>query len=443
MPTASPPEALPRPPFVGVDPQVMVARWSGAILAAWTPFALLPASVLPNPVPLAVVFACVCAVLLAGIPGGKLRTDLVTPISIAFVGVGILYIGASLLQVLPIGPEWSFRNEFVPRHSYYLLVWLPLMGGAVALFRNVMSDLLVWVGRLGAGFLAFLAIADVAFAYLWGVQERMTWEGYVPFFDPPFMNFLYSMTFFLYVGVTRRIVLPLAIVSLHGLVSGMTDHGTIYNTMTGSFVVACMFLFALVVRRRPVLTLFGLFALGAGLFLVLIVGTLAPEVLGFDVNTQWRFLVWRENLFSALQTGLLGVGFGTPYFPLTSGNIAEAYRLAKYAEFTQYALGNPTDLLYIRGQHSSFVNAFYRMGLAGGGLLIAFNFAVLVLLVKAIRRASADFAPIIAAVGAIFLVENCQIAMHVGLESPRYLAAYALAVGLARAAAQLALRRDA
>jgi hypothetical protein len=182
--------------------------------------------------------------------------------------------------------------------------------------------------------------------------------------------------------------------------------------------------------------------LGICLLLGLLIGTAMPDVIGFDINTQWRFFVWRENLFAALKSGLLGVGFGTPYFQLSPGNVFEAYRLTQYAEFTQYALGSPTDLLYIRGQHSSLVNAFYRMGLVGGGLFITFNVAVVVVLIKALRRAASGVAAVIAAASAIFVVEASQIAMHVGIESPRYLAVFALAVGLARGASQLATRRD-
>lgn len=441
MPTASAPELTLPWPGQGFDPQRIVAGWCGAALALLAPVALLPSILLPNPVPLVLVFASLVATLIAGMPARALRTDLVTPISVAFAAAGVLYVGLSLLQVLPIGTQWPVRNDFILRHSFYVLLWLPLMAGAAAFFRNTLVDLLRRAGRVGLWVLLLIAVADLATAVLWGVPERLDWEGYIPFFDPPVTNFLYAASFFLYVGATKRILWPMAVVSVHAAVSGMTNYGTIYNTLTGTFLFACMFLFALAVRRSAVLAFFGVLALALSLFAVLLIGIAAPELLGFDINTQWRFYVWRENLVAALKTGLLGIGFGTPYFPLSPANITEAYNLTRFAEFTQYALGSPVDLLYIRGQHSSIVNAFYRMGLLGGGLLVAFNIAVVVLLVKALRRAERDFRPAIAAAGAVFVVEACQIAMHVGLESPRYLAVYALAVGLARAASQLALAR--
>lgn len=169
-----------------------------------------------------------------------------------------------------------------------------------------------------------------------------------------------------------------------------------------------------------------------------------PDLLGFDLNTQWRFLVWRENLFGSLESGLLGVGYGTPYYQLSPGNISEAFRLTHFAEFTQYAYASPLDILYIRGQHSSFVNAIYRTGILGGAALIAFNVAVALVVWRAVRkRIDIDMLPV-AAAGALFVVEASQIAMHVGIESPRYFTMYALAAGLARAAAsQAGTRRHA
>jgi hypothetical protein len=332
------------------------------------------------------------------------------------------------------------RSEFILRHSYFVFLWIPLVAGTTALFRNVIPDLAKLARYAALPVLVAIAVCDLAAAALWGLPERLEWEGYIPFFDPPVTHFVYALSFFLYVGATRRSAFPLAVVTIHAIVSGATDHGTIYNTMTGNFMLACMFAFALGLRRSPALALFAVLGLSGCLAIGLLAGTAMPGLLGFDINTQWRFFVWRENLFTALQSGLLGVGFGPPYFPLSLGNVAEAYRLTQYAEFTQYALGSPIDLLYIRGQHSSLVNAFYRMGLLGGGLLIAFIAAVLVLAVRAARRAS-EMGSIAAAAGAIFLIEATQIAMHVGIESPRYLACFALATGLARGAAQLAARR--
>jgi hypothetical protein len=443
MPTASPPDTLLRLPFQGADPQRIVARWCGAALALAAPLALLPSTMLPNAVPLALVFACGLAVLVAGLPARAPRFDLATPISLAFAAVGLLYVGASFLELLPTGAQRPVRPDFVFRHSYYVLVWLPLMAGTAALFRNLLPDLARLARHAALPALTAIAVGDVVTSILLGDPSRLDWEGYTSFFDPGALTFLYALAFFFAVAATGRIWPPLAIASIHCALSNAAGYGMMFDTVTGMFVFVCMWAFALTLRRSSAGAFFVVMALGGALVLGLMAGSLLPDLIGFDVNTQWRFLVWRENLFAALSSGSLGVGFGTPYYELSSGNVAEAYRLTKFAEFTQYALSSPIDILYIRGQHSSFVNAFYRMGLLGGGLLIAFNVAVLILLARAMRAGAPEERPLLAAAGAVFIVEASQIGMHVGLESPRYYAAYALAVGLARAAAHLAQRRDA
>jgi hypothetical protein len=166
--------------------------------------------------------------------------------------------------------------------------------------------------------------------------------------------------------------------------------------------LCCMWAFAIAIRRSARHALISVVAVAGTVVLFLAIGTIAPSVLSFDLNTEWRFLVWRENLFASLNSGLLGVGFGTPYYALSVGNIAESYRLTQYAEFQGYAFSSPVDLLYIRAQHSSFVNAFYRMGILGGGLLLALNAAVLFQVVRYAVRSSGVDQRIVAAAGAIF-----------------------------------------
>lgn len=441
MRIASAPEVLAPAPFRGADPQRIVALWSGLALCACIPVVLLPAAILPNGVPLGLVFAGAAATLLARMPASSFRFDIVTPISLAFGAIGLLYVAASLLQVLPLGSQRPVRPDFILRHSYFVFLWIPLMAGTTAMFRNTLADLAALARRAALPLLALLGVGDIVSAAALGAPERIVWESYTSFFDPPALTFLTAVSFFLAVAATGRIALPLAIVTVHCIVSNISDYGMMFNTITGMFVFGCMWAFAVVFRRwGPRAALLAVIALGAALVFGLIVGALLPDVIGFDLNTQWRFLVWRENLFAALDSGLLGVGFGTPYYELSAGNISEAYRLSHFAEFAQYQMSSPIDILYIRGQHSSFVNAFYRMGLAGGALLIAFNLAVLLLLIKAAKRGARHHGHLVAAAGAMFVVEASQIAMHVGLESPRYFAAYALAAGLARAASNLALR---
>ncbi|MGH7004116.1 MAG: hypothetical protein ACREIP_09220 [Alphaproteobacteria bacterium] len=429
-----------RPQVRARDAQFLVARVCAVVLGLFAFIALLPASILPNAVPLVVVFGCACATILARVSPTTLHVDLVTPFSVFFAATGMLYIAASMFQVLPVGNLRPVRTDYILRHAYYILPWIPLIAGTTLIFRHALPDITTLARRAALPVLAGLAAADIASGPLFGVPERMAWEGYLPFFDPPVLIFFYAACFFLCVSTTRRAAMPLVVVTSHCLISNAFGFGQMFNTTTGMFVLVCMWIFAIGVRKSPRFAFLCLAALVCGLALVMIAGVAAPRVIGLDINSQWRFFVWRENLFAALGSGSLGVGFGTPYYQLSAGNVADAFRLMNFAEFAQYKFSSPIDLLYIRGQHSSFVNAFYRMGLLGGGLLLAFNAAVVVVLLKALRGRANVFTRVAAGAGAIFLIEAVQLALHVGLESPRYLAVYALAVGLARAAAHLSRR---
>jgi hypothetical protein len=441
MATAASAEAFLRPPLRGVDPQAIAARWSALALLAIIPPALLQSSILPNAVPFAALFCAAVATLVVRSPATPLRLDLVTPISVAFVAVGILYVGLSILELLPAGSQRPLRPNFVLRHSYYVFLWLPLMAGTTAMFRHILPDMARLAPRFALPALAALAAGDIAGAALMGDPERMQWEGYTSLFDPAILTILYTTCFLFRVATRRGVAWPLAVATVHCAVSNGAGYGMMFNTMTGMFVFVCMWSFALAWRFwSPRLALYSIMATAAALFAALIAGALLPEILGLDINTHWRFLIWRENMLAALESGLIGVGYGTPYYELSPGNIGEAFRWAEFSEFRPYLLSSPIDILYIRAQHSSFVNAFYRTGVLGGGMLIAFTAAMIALVVGAMRRGDPAFRPLVAAGGAIFVIEASQIAMHVGIESPRYFAAFALAVGLARGAAYLSRR---
>ena len=425
-------------PTGGADPAVIVGRLGGMGLACAAVISLLPSGIVPNAVPLVLIFACVGGVLIVGFAGRYIRVDAVTPFSLLVVAIGLIYVAASALALLPAGSLRPLRQDFIPRHSYYVFAWIPLIAGTTMLFRAIWSDLVAVARRSALPALLLLAIADFVTAWLLGDPEKIVWEEYTSFLDPSAITFFYAASFFLHVAATRRIRLALAIVTIHGAVSSVSDYGMMYNTMTGAFVLVSMWVFALASLHSARAAYICVVALGTALVLGLAAGAAAPGLLGFDLNSQWRFLVWRENLFASLDSGLVGVGYGTPYYELSSGNIGEAFRLSHFSEFAQHALSSPMDILYVRGQHSSFVNAFYRTGILGGVALIAFNLAVLLVVMRAVGRGSREGALLAAAAGSIFVIEASQIAMHVGIESPRYFAMYALSVGLARAAAPAA-----
>jgi hypothetical protein len=86
-------------------------------------------------------------------------------------------------------------------------------------------------------------------------------------------------------------------------------------------------------------------------------------------------------------------------------------------------------VLYVRGQHSSLVNVFYRLGVAGGVVFLLMNW---ILIIRLARASTGDGLPArlsLISCGLIVLT-FFEISSNVGLESPRYLINYTLAISL-------------
>ena len=82
-------------PTGGADPAVIVGRWGGIGLACAAVISLLPSGIVPNAVPLALIFACVGGVLIVGFAGRHIRVDAVTPFSLLVVAIGLIYVAVA------------------------------------------------------------------------------------------------------------------------------------------------------------------------------------------------------------------------------------------------------------------------------------------------------------------------------------------------------------
>ncbi len=417
-----------------------LARLAGAGIGVTAFVALLPTSMIPSGLPLAAMLIASLVMVLAR--GGEFmpRSDPVLLTSILFTGVGVLYMALSAMDIIQGGPLRPRRYDFLLRHSYFFVLWLPLLLGGTALVAALIPTLPARLRWAALPVLALLAAADLVTAVVLGDPATAS-EGYVAFLDAPTITFLYALCFLFHAAACRQILWPLIIVVAHFAVASVFDIGMMFTTLTGSFVFVVLVAFALTMwRGAPRKALYLVALLGGLLLFGLAVGALLPTLAGGDLNSQWRFMVWRENLFAAIESGFVGVGFGVPYFPVSGANIAEAVRLTSTPAFAVYAQTSPIEILYVRGQHSSLVNAFYRTGLIGGLLLILFNLAVIATAMRAAARATGKDAALYAAAGALFIIELTQTAMHVGLESPRYFTWYMLAVCIVRGAVRAGTR---
>jgi O-antigen ligase len=160
------------------------------------------------------------------------------------------------------------------------------------------------------------------------------------------------------------------------------------------------------------------------LWLFAVFGLFFPDYFSGDENNHWRLMVWRNNLKSMWDSYLLGVGFGTPYHPLTTQNLINTMRNS--FDSVSVALTDPVEPQYVRGQHSSFINIFYRMGIVGGLLFITLSLTPIVIAVRqSFCRGRSDGGLLLAAV-ALYVLQLVQMTVHVGIEAPRFLVLYML-----------------
>lgn len=351
---------------------------------------------------------------------------------LVFISIGLSSVIVSGLQLMPDDPLRPYRDTFLLRHSFHFFVLGPTMLGAFL----IMSRSLDLVTRFGTryGLLAYGAIgfADLMTGYVWGDPQGMANEGYVAFLDPSTTTVLCSATYFLHVAFTRRRAIPLLVAIIYFVVTQIADYGMMYNTMTGKFVFLIQLGFTLTIRQ-PALIPFAA-ALFACLAVVgaLLVGIAFPGVGEKDLNSIWRFMVWRENLATLFMRGGLGMGFGTPYYGFTDNNLTSVFRLVTTAEFAAYRYSSAFDVFYVRAQHSTIVNTFYRTGFLGGAALLWMYSAPVIWAAKQLAARAAS--PLLLAATVLFMIEATQTALHVGLESPRYFLFFCMSWGLLRAA---------
>lgn len=130
-----------------------------------------------------------------------------------------------------------------------------------------------------------------------------------------------------------------------------------------------------------------------------------------DANSWWRLALWKHEWSILLKTVFLGVGFGTPY---------AANQIVSQLYFDP----SIPDVLYITGQHSSFINMFYRLGLIGGSLFLYLNVLIIKYCDKLREMLSVKEQKIIQWAELSYLAATISIGFNVGLESPRVFISY-------------------
>ena len=384
-------------------------------------------------------FLPVCAVLFANcfLTSYALRWPRIEPfglLALAFVALGALSVAASALGLYPDIPLLPRRTDYVLRQSYFVFLFLPFIIGGYHIWSVGTADVIRFSRKFGIAFLVLLPVVDIATAYLFGQFQ----DGYIFFLDRGEISFLYCIVFSFYVVFTGKRMLPLLLMIVYLLACRVLSYGALFNSV-GALLMALILVIISLARIAANARAAMVAAIVPLALVVMVVEIAVPSlcraqekdasvIFSHAGNTAWRCETWHSNMAELVDTYLIGVGYGVPYFPFTSENWRTAEDFAQ--EMGVPASASATEVLYIRGNHSSLVNVFYRLGLAGGAVFLLMNW---VLLWRLARAAAGDgLLPRLNLISCGLLVDAfIGISSNVGLESPRFLINYVLAVAFA------------
>jgi hypothetical protein len=333
---------------------------------------------------------------------------------------------------MPLLPR---RPDYVFRQSYYVFLFLPFIIGGYHIWAAVLPGVIRFAKRFGVVFLVGLPVIDLITAYFFG-----TWQdGYTRFLYTGQASFFYFIIFSFYVILTGKRILPIISMTATLLACRLSHYGDLFNSLSSLLMFVILVILSMsrtignsrAARLVTALVPLALIAMTVEISIPSLCRDQEKDVsivFSHPGNTYFRCEAWRNNMADLYRSYLVGVGYGVPYFPFTF----EGALVAKnFADEMHIPVSAPaTDVLYIRGQHSSLINTFYRLGIAGGAVFLLMNWALLI----GLARASASDSLL----GRLSLI-SCgltvlaffQISANVGLESPRYLINYTLAVSLA------------
>lgn len=145
----------------------------------------------------------------------------------------------------------------------------------------------------------------------------------------------------------------------------------------------------------------------------------------FDADSWWRFVYWTHEFNILKQTYFLGVGYGTPYARNDIFRLIEEFQLAGEHELKNMHI---EEMVYLVGQHNSFVNMFYRLGLLGGFIFCYINYTILLYssrLIKVLKYLNRSFElRFLLWLEFTYTGSVIIILFNVGIETPRYFIPY-------------------
>jgi hypothetical protein len=355
-------------------------------------------------------------------------------LTLVFVVIGTLSVAASALELYPKILLLPRRTDYIMRHGYFVFLLLPFIIGGYNIWSVGLPGLARFCKRFGIPILALLPIADIGTAHFMG-----TWQdGYTRFLDTAQIGICYYLVFSFYIIFTSKRALPLLLMTTALLLCRLLAYGSLFNSLASLL----MFLILIVLSLPQAIGAARAWLIASLVPVALIAMTIeislpslcqeqeqnASAIFSHPGNTYWRCLAWRSNMADLFSTYLIGVGFGVPYHPFTTENWLASEMLEN--EMNISASAPTSEVLYVRGQHSSVINVFYRLGIAGGVIFLLMNWLLIMRLARAATDGSFLGRLSLIACG-LMVLAFLQISSNVGLESPRYFLNYTLAISLA------------
>ena len=347
-----------------------------------------------------------------------------------FLTAGAVSLFLSVLGYPDIA-ELPRSSRYIPRQGYFLVILPMAILAGFVVWRQLYAKAYEFSARNFVPLILTIMVADVATAYLFGDPLFREINDYSRHLDKLTLYFFVTFLFMARITHPARYspVGPLVLLMVYFIATRFLTYGSLLSASTG-FVLMGFMLIALVTRSRPVLMVEMLLLSLGSIVVLAIVGTTFPDLFAWDPNALWRFNNWHTNFQTLHETGYVGIGFGTPYFPITSQDLEHSITILKRGSEPWTGNTETYDLIFMRAQHTSFVNMFFRTGVVGGISFLAFNLLLLRDVMRRIRSADAQRTPHLQTAFVLLIAGIFQTMMHVGIETPRFLIVYGLSVAL-------------
>jgi hypothetical protein len=307
-----------------------------------------------------VLLAALGALVVFGFVHGR---RYLSPALLLFACLALVYAGMSYLGMLGRGVTLLFRSSAIVQQSAYALS-IPFAVAAFAVYHEGVSQGRRAFVTLETGVLLMAAAAKLINIVV-PAQDPLTGELRIDYVG--IAQLVNPIGLLAFVLVRRTLLSPQA--TRIGTVTLAVLLLVTASSAQGILAMGVLLPLVLLPNARRTVTFCFLLAL---LAIPLIAMPYAQDVWLADPNTGIRLFFWQDAFERLWHTGGVGVGFGTetirPIYALTTTDV------------TLVGIDDP-GFIFI-GSHNAFVDAFYRMGVIGGGVLAIFIVGLFVRIVR-------------------------------------------------------------